>query len=1152
MDPLTTFSLVCGVIQVVDFSIKTLSKCKELYREGSLSEYQKLEDLTNHLVDVRDKLELTTVKQNVGVLGAAEDQSLLDIAGQCSTTAEHLVEKLRSLKIEGPRQKLQAVSKTFIMLWKKGELQDIQSRVDGYRNVLDTQILINLRYVRFGCPASSLWHLKLICPRRYENRQRFDLAALQHSQDFQSLDQNVQSLVKIVSQEPKGFEELKDLIRNEKKEIKESINSGFQKHERRRADREQHTRLLKSLWFAEILSREETIAEAHRKTFQWIFDRSGRAVRPWSNFTSWLEDGKGIYWISGKAGSGKSTLMNFLCQDERTKDLLEIWSGSKDILMVKFFFWSAGTLMQKNFDGLLRSLLWQILREFPDMDILQTSNESSLEEKRRRASYSQGSIGVWTKRRLLETLHDAINKLQSSCYLCFFIDGLDEFDDDKDDLIEFVQDIVSNTGVKVCLSSRPDREFEEAFGSSARLRLQDLTHDDIRRYVNDRFQSVPQLVSMASENEDEMNQVKKRIVDRAEGVFLWVSLAVKDQIRGLRNDDSPEQLQQRLARLPSEIEGVYARMLERIDKIYLQEASSFLKMALNKRDLSVLELALASYPGVEDILSSADEVPERKVVLLCQSTRKKLITRCAGLLEVHEKEDSDQYTDEDYTDQDTDEEDSDQDTDEEDTDQETIERQTISDPTRNFCAKHLEASSEVDISASDFQRETSDDFNRENELSQPHHEPGKGGPASRLKPNITDVEIWSLEMSTIVGFVHRTAVDFLENSGPGNTFLDTNSLPEFDPQAQFLKAKLGELRLREESKLKGVNYWGQPEYDIDRIMQYVASLEESSRMPQVSMCELIDRTMSQLDRRYPNWSSDSHWSARWGRLAGMRTRSSPTTNVDNSGATQTDSRTFLGFAASHGLSLYVIHVLNCREKKVGSEELDDLLCCSIFGASRKAYSTFSRSRALNLVPELLSRGAKPNARFMGETIWGKFQDVIANKGEQNISFADLSRSRFSNALALATIAFIEHGADLGTVWSRTINISLHPSRVCPFEKCSFDLRASALSIIALILQYEPHMPPMSRICDARSAVRYLRCTNIRFMPNHRTEKGKKLMRQFKLSEQKSKDFMEILKLWTPGLGGGETLSHQLSEFYTRLLASRSGASNLSSMIVSDA
>ena len=1091
MEPLTAFSLVCGVIQVVDFSTKTLLKCKEFYQEGSLSEYQELEDLTNHLVDVRDKLELTTGKQNAGVLGAAEDQSLLEVAGQCSKTAEHLVRKCRSLKIEEPRKKGQAVLKTFKLLWGKGELRDIQRRLDGHRNVLDTQILIVLRYVCVRCPPSSLCRLKLICPHRYENRQRLDLASLQHSKGFQKLDQKIQDLINIVSQEPKSFEELKDLIvdenrkieelkdliLDEKKETKENISSGFREQERCRAKREQHTRLLESLWFAEILYREETIADAHRKTFGWIFDRSGQAVRPWNNFVAWLENGEGIYWISGKAGSGKSTLMNFLCQDERTKDGLERWSGRKDILMAKFFFWSAGTMMQKNFDGFLRSLLWQISRVFPDMDILPSTIGPGLERKGRRTSYSHGSIGVWTKRRLQETLHEAISKLENSCYLCFFIDGLDEFDDDKDDLIDFVLNLVSNAGVKVCLSSRPDKEFQDAFGSSATLRLQDLTCEDIRRYVNDSFQKVPQLVSMALKNEYEMNKVKGQIVDRAEGVFLWVSLAVKDQIRGLRNDDSPEQLQERLARLPNEIEGIYTRMLDRIDKTYLREASLFLKIALCVPELSVLGLALASYSGLEDMLSSADEISEQQIISLCRSTRNKVTTRCVGLLEVHQD------------------------------------------------------------------------------------------PASRLEPIVTDVKSSNLE---IVGFVHRTAVDFLKSPGPGKAFLDTNSPPGFDPQFQYLKAALGRLRLTEELILRrgierrSIEEWRQ--HGIDWIMENVAELEDSSKMPQVTLCELIDRTMSNLDHRHPDWSLDSNWCTRWGQLAGMKTpgqdvscsqssqqdvtfpATSPITNLGNRSAAQTDSKTFLCFAASHGLSLYVKYVLDRREKRVGSDELDNLLCCSTFGFIYGPFPLDFKSGPLILIAELVSRGANPNVTFMGETLWETFLGRMAEIWSERVSFDNPPDFRFMETLALATIAFIEHGADLGTSWSGTINFGYSPF-TWPFRKCSFHLQASALFILKLCMMDGPEVPRISKICDARGAVAHSRCTTIKigFEPGDVERPAER----FNLSEQESTDFVKILKLCSPS-DKDRAKSPRLSEFLSRLRKSRAGGSSPPWMHTSDA
>ena len=987
--------------------------------------------------------------------------------------------------------------------------------------------------------------MKLICPDRYENRQRLDLASSQHSKGFQNLDQKLQDLINIVSQGPKSFKELRDLILDENKKTQEDISSGFRERERRQAEREQHTHLLDSLWFAEILHREENITDAHKKTFEWIFDESGRAVRPWDNFVAWLENGEGIYWISGKAGSGKSTLMNFLCQDQRTEEALKVWSGTKDFIMARFFFWSAGTKMQKNFDGFLRSLLWQILMEFPDIDIHPSSIESGRVQKRRRTSYSQGSIGVWTKRRLEETLHEVMNKLKNSRYLCFFIDGLDEFDDDKDDLIYFVQAIVSNSGVKVCLSSRPDKEFQDAFGSSARLRLQDLTHEDIRRFVDDSFQKVPQLVSMASENEYEMNQVKERIVARAEGVFLWVSLAVKDQRRGLRNDDSPEQLQERLARLPNEIEGIYTRMLERIDKTYLREAALFLKMALYEPEmdapgLSVFELALASYPGLEDMLSSTDEISEQKVVSLCQSTRSKLMTRCVGFLEIYKNSNL------------------------EDPDHEDIERQTISDRTRTSGTKQLGISSSVDMSASDFERETRDDFDREHEPRQPDHEPDKHRPASSSRAEITDAKILDLQMNTYVIFVHRTAVDFLKTPGPGKAFLDTNLSPGFDPGVQSLKAALGGLRLTEELNLRGGVDWGWRRrgkvYTIDGIMLQVAHLEDSSRMPQVRLCELIDHAMLHLDRRHPYWSSDCHWCTRWGQLATMETLGQdvtfsarrPTTDLDNSGATQTDPRSFLGFAASHGLSLYVNHVLNCREEKVNSEELDDLLCCFISGYSQEPFLPNFATRFLDLVPKLLSRGANPNARLMRETIWEKFLGCMASTWSMMLKDSLSLDSRCRETLALAATAFIEHGADLGIIWSGTICLDLTVAGDLLFKGFLCDLQASALFIIELIMRNEPEMPRISKMCNARGAVRYSRCTTIEFELQQRTEEREMLTKRFNLSEQESKDLVEILERWTPNDKNNAILSRRSTEFYFRLNKSRAGASSQSSMDTSDA
>jgi ABC-type molybdenum transport system ATPase subunit/photorepair protein PhrA len=42
---------------------------------------------------------------------------------------------------------------------------------------------------------------------------------------------------------------------------------------------------------------------------------------------NWMSSRAGIFHISGKLGSGKSTLMKYLCDHDRTKSLLKEWAG---------------------------------------------------------------------------------------------------------------------------------------------------------------------------------------------------------------------------------------------------------------------------------------------------------------------------------------------------------------------------------------------------------------------------------------------------------------------------------------------------------------------------------------------------------------------------------------------------------------------------------------------------------------------------------------------------------------------------------------------------------------------------------------------------------------------------------------------------------
>lgn len=396
------------------------------------------------------------------------------------------------------------------------------------------------------------------------------------------------------------------------------------------ATEDSYKRLLESLYFPDIHARQEGIDEAHKNTFEWIFNKSGNEVRLWHPFIDWLENGHGTYWISGKAGSGKSTLMNLLCQDSRTDAALRIWSGTNEVFMPSFFFWSPGSQLQKSLAGLLRSLVYQIIERFPDlMSVLAPSIGPS--------PHGFHQLPTWTEQRLRATLQSSLSAGLQQYRMCIFIDGLDEFQGNHATLLDLIRNLRDVTRVKFCLSSRPYSAFRDELGSSPMLKLQDLTEPDIRRYVSDKLEGVPLKASQIAYPSFKIEDAIETIVRKAEGVFLWVNLAVRDQLEGIRNGDDVEQLQERLQILPIEIEEVYGHMLQGIDKVYRKEVARYIRSALDIAGVwSLFTFALAQHKGIDDIILLSPEISISDVYQHCKSIRERIDATCKGFLEVHE------------------------------------------------------------------------------------------------------------------------------------------------------------------------------------------------------------------------------------------------------------------------------------------------------------------------------------------------------------------------------------------------------------------------------------------------------------------------------------------------------------------------------------
>ena len=186
------------------------------------------------------------------------------------------------------------------------------------------------------------------------------------------------------------------------------------------ASREQKTLcIINSLDFETRQSRQSDISDAEDRTFEWIFHDHHGPFNQHVGFRKWLQFGNDIYWISGKAGSGKSVLMNYVANEPRTQEMLQLWAGDKKLIVAKYFFWNAGAPMQKSQQGLLQSLLREIYGQCPDLvPVVCPSRWKRYHE-----------IGAtWTRGELSEAFRNLSQQRLLNLKFCFFVDGVDEYD----------------------------------------------------------------------------------------------------------------------------------------------------------------------------------------------------------------------------------------------------------------------------------------------------------------------------------------------------------------------------------------------------------------------------------------------------------------------------------------------------------------------------------------------------------------------------------------------------------------------------------------------------------------------------------------------------------------------------------------------------
>lgn len=414
--------------------------------------------------------------------------------------------------------------------------------------------------------------------------------------------------------------------------------------------------ILDSLAYKSMRDREEEVAVSHGSTFEWIFNHDDDQDNS-HRFTTWLStDELGpIYWITGKPGSGKSTLTRFLFQHDSTLRLLRSWSPNQTVATAAFFFWTSGSREQRSQTGLLRALLHQLLSSYPEFIPLAFSELWAT----LRTMPTKERIKLqleWTVSELLAAFEMFVEAAIPSMRICLFVDGLDEFEGSHIEIIDFFKKLAqkqNRQAIKMCLSSRPWAVFEEAFDQAIpNLRLQNLTYADMCRYLRDRLKQDRNLCQVLNHDPHAQDSFIKSTVHRADGVFLWVRLAANEILGRFKSGHGFSQLGEIVSSLPTNLDSLFAKLLledqslEQVSQTAIlfllmrarEEISDFIKDE-SSSTLTVWELAFA-LKADDDQLALQSEISvadDDLMITRCSWTVHVVKERFAGLLELHRR-----------------------------------------------------------------------------------------------------------------------------------------------------------------------------------------------------------------------------------------------------------------------------------------------------------------------------------------------------------------------------------------------------------------------------------------------------------------------------------------------------------------------------------
>ncbi|KAJ9608936.1 hypothetical protein H2200_006707 [Cladophialophora chaetospira] len=600
MDPFSSLGVASNVVQLIDLAAKLVSGTYKIHRASSEEK-----GYTRDIRFITDKLQKLnkdlgdSISRSVSLASASNlDKDIIKLCAECEEVAKQLLSVLTKLDAKTGQGVWSSARQALLTLLNQDQHHLISSQHQHSQEKKETEsVLEDIRKLS----NTLLEHVN------QNNRLQQDI--------IKAVNKNCLSQTTDVAKIHSKGDSLVQLLTDSDKTL---LND----------------RTLSLLQYTEIQRRSEAICDAYKNTFEWIFEDQTPDAS-WNSFVQWLQSNDNLYWITGKPGAGKSTLMKFLFEDKRVRPLLKIWAGKKDLIVTAFYFWNSGTQIQMSLEGLTRTLLYSVLQQRPELipQVFPHQLEAWILFGDDTQHFA-GNRGIQDDLLSWQELLAALQRLghvlraEDSARVVFFLDGLDEFGGEPAHLIAFIQALVS-PNVKICVSSRPWIVFEDAFRLLPSLRMEVLTRRDIKIYVESKFGGNSGFQARRILEPAYADEIVENVVDKASGVFFV----------GFVGGERLSELQQRLDALPSDIEKLFWNILDALDTFHFERASQLFQIIrASTVPLSVLGLSFADDDDLQALYRlenkplSAQEGAARAEIM-----RRRLNVCCKGMIEPNSK-----------------------------------------------------------------------------------------------------------------------------------------------------------------------------------------------------------------------------------------------------------------------------------------------------------------------------------------------------------------------------------------------------------------------------------------------------------------------------------------------------------------------------------